>query len=160
MSLIAKDRRELEKAVGRGVALLDAYVPGWETQLNLDDLNMSSGDYCVLGQMYGDYMSGLSKVAEEAVQTEIAKSCQLKGLKAIQTATGDSLVDDLNEAVTQYSYAGIDGAYYGFEVPDKDAPHAPEGWSLLTEMWLGEVQGRVAKKQRAAARKRAKKARR
>jgi hypothetical protein len=38
--------------VCRGVAFLDKHVPGWEKEIDLDDLDLQMGDRCVLGQLY------------------------------------------------------------------------------------------------------------
>jgi hypothetical protein len=39
--------------VARGVAWLDANKPGWVHRINVDDLDLRSCRYCVLGQVYG-----------------------------------------------------------------------------------------------------------
>lgn len=40
-------------AVARGVALLDSKVPGWWRVINLDQLDMSDCNDCMLGQLFG-----------------------------------------------------------------------------------------------------------
>jgi len=49
-----------EARVARGVALLDKNLPGWRTVVNPDILDMTSDTACVLGQLYGRYISGCS----------------------------------------------------------------------------------------------------
>lgn len=43
------------KSVNRGVALLDAHVPGWYNQVDVSILNLHSSINCVLGQVYGHF---------------------------------------------------------------------------------------------------------
>lgn len=40
--------------VERGVAVLDAKVPGWWERIDVDRLDMAVGDACVLGQLFPD----------------------------------------------------------------------------------------------------------
>ncbi len=49
-----------ETRVARGVALLDEKCPDWRTEVNPDILDMTSNTACVLGQLYGRYISGCS----------------------------------------------------------------------------------------------------
>lgn len=49
--------------VRRGAELLDARRPGWAGELALDRLAMSSCDRCILGQLYGEYFSGMRELA-------------------------------------------------------------------------------------------------
>lgn len=45
--------------IERGAALLDQNAPGWERTIDLDQLSLSSTSYCIVGQVYGDYIDGL-----------------------------------------------------------------------------------------------------
>ena len=40
------------KTVDRGAAFLDEKLPGWEDQIDLEQLDLSSRCNCVLGQLY------------------------------------------------------------------------------------------------------------
>ena len=40
--------------VERGAALLDARKPGWDSLIDLGELNMGDGDRCIFGQTFGD----------------------------------------------------------------------------------------------------------
>jgi len=48
--------------IERGAALLDTAAPGWEGKIDLNTLDLSSGWYCVVGQVYGDYIDGLAEL--------------------------------------------------------------------------------------------------
>ena len=39
--------------------LLDKHAPGWARKVNLRTLNMRSCKFCVLGQVFGEFISGL-----------------------------------------------------------------------------------------------------
>ena len=41
--------------VARGVEYLDREVPGWHDRINLRTLNMSNGERCIVGQLFGNY---------------------------------------------------------------------------------------------------------
>lgn len=43
----------------RGAQLLDKKKPGWEGLIELRALDISRGDMCILGQVYGGYTDGL-----------------------------------------------------------------------------------------------------
>lgn len=49
---------DLDAKVARGIALLDDRMPGWRQRIDLDLLDMSSCDFCILGQLFGDYDDG------------------------------------------------------------------------------------------------------
>lgn len=49
------------KRVRRGAKLLDEKASGWEKKIERD-LNMSSPNSCVLGQVFGNYVTGLAKL--------------------------------------------------------------------------------------------------
>lgn len=50
--------------VAKGVALLDEQMPGWEQRISLDVLDISSGQWCVAGQLSGvhSYYVGLKQL--------------------------------------------------------------------------------------------------
>lgn len=43
-----------------GVKLLDEYEPHWRDRINLWFLDMASGRWCILGQLYRDYLIGVT----------------------------------------------------------------------------------------------------
>lgn len=53
--------------VQAGAALLDEKAPRWFDHVELDDLNLGDIFGCVLGQVYGDYFSGV----EAIIPTEV-----------------------------------------------------------------------------------------
>lgn len=46
---------KLQKAVVNGAAYLDANHPGWHNCIDTGNLNLASGSFCVLGQMFVQY---------------------------------------------------------------------------------------------------------
>lgn len=42
----------------RGAALLDKRQPGWAQRVDVERLNLGSDRGCVLGQLFGDYLTG------------------------------------------------------------------------------------------------------
>jgi hypothetical protein len=53
---------DFNEMASRGADLLDAENPTWYRITDLDTLDMSDPDFCVLGQVYGDYCDGLLKL--------------------------------------------------------------------------------------------------
>ena len=60
----------LEECVARGAALLDAHQPGWENRINRGTLVMGSLRQCLLGQLYGDFDTGLDILFPDNDETE------------------------------------------------------------------------------------------
>ncbi len=53
------DENPYRTVVLRGIAFLDVHSPGWREKINVEDLNLFSHRYCVLGQLTGDtYTTG------------------------------------------------------------------------------------------------------
>jgi len=46
--------------VAAGAKYLDETSPDWALYMNSRELDMSDGEYCVLGQYHGDYFTGLN----------------------------------------------------------------------------------------------------
>ena len=58
------ERRDdlIQVAVERGATILDQHVPRWADLIDLETLNMPSCSNCILGQLYGDFDSGATKL--------------------------------------------------------------------------------------------------
>lgn len=54
--------------VQAGVELLDRWRPSWERSINLDDLDITDCEQCVLGQLYGDYEVGRQDLDMDATE--------------------------------------------------------------------------------------------
>lgn len=50
----------------RGAIVLDEQVPGWTNRVDLDRLRMSSVHNCVLGQVFGGYLTGVTALGVSA----------------------------------------------------------------------------------------------
>lgn len=50
---------DLAKSAGQGAELLDTAVPGWHRVVHVATLDLGDPHRCVLGQLFGDYMSGV-----------------------------------------------------------------------------------------------------
>jgi len=51
-------RSKYSEVVQAGMDILDENVPGWESRINPETLNLESCNFCVLGQIYGGYDVG------------------------------------------------------------------------------------------------------
>lgn len=59
------DSLKLTDRYERGARLLDRRCPGWYERIDITKLDMKSGQYCVLGQLFGSFMRGLRKLGIE-----------------------------------------------------------------------------------------------
>jgi len=50
----------ITERVQAGVELLDSQVPGWDSRIDLDTLDICSESSCVIGQLFGRYDKGLN----------------------------------------------------------------------------------------------------
>ncbi len=51
--------------VANGMKLLDRVLPGWTNKVDLDVLDVSRGDTCVIGQLYGKFSKGRYELRNE-----------------------------------------------------------------------------------------------
>jgi hypothetical protein len=62
--------RIAEQRAGRGAQFLDRRIPGWTKKIRVRQLDISSCDACVLGQIYTDYVRGLHTLRISSPKTE------------------------------------------------------------------------------------------
>ena len=87
----------ISERVARGVALLDRVEPGWFHRIDVNALDVSQYDRCILGQLYKDYRLGLSalgltqdEATEHGFQTRIFKTDDILSLiLSMANATSD-----------------------------------------------------------------------
>lgn len=54
--------RKAAERVQRGAALLDRVDPSWRPKVKRSELNLSSPDHCIVGQVFGGYNDGLKRL--------------------------------------------------------------------------------------------------
>lgn len=59
----------VQKSVQRGVALLDEKYPGWYKKINPATIDISTLNYCILGQVYGDFGLGCAALGTPNIFT-------------------------------------------------------------------------------------------
>lgn len=108
--------------IKRGAALLDKERPGWRDEINLATLDLADDCYCVLGQIFGRYSSGLFAIW--GIERRIHCS-EWAGSSDLQTVVdhGFSIEPDL-----EYSDNPVDLAL----------PRSRK-WRLLQEAWVTEL---------------------
>lgn len=77
--------------VAAGAALLDEKMPGWHARIRLPELNLGSECQCVLGQVYGHYLTGLKALWPE--REFESRACGFMWL--YDPETGDEDADDI-----------------------------------------------------------------
>jgi len=92
--------------VKRGADLLDEKRPGWREEIDLATLDLVDGDYCIMGQIFGSYETGLSF---------------LWGINTVVLLSdGEAESEDLSVA-------------HGFTI---DRPLRSHKWRVLQEAWI------------------------
>lgn len=56
---MSQSDEQLAANVGRGVALLDEWRPGWAQDVDTETFDIGDLCRCTLGQLFGDYFHGL-----------------------------------------------------------------------------------------------------
>lgn len=115
-------------AVKRGAKLLDSLVPNWPRKIRKSTLELDDPSMCVLGQVWGNFHSGLRKMAEKAIHVHLKAS----PLKKIRTPDGN-IVSDLVENATE-----INAEFYGFDILDTNNA----SYERLGQAWLREIDAR------------------
>lgn len=57
--------------IARGVELLDETVPGWDSRIDVETLNIASPVKCVLGQLFGGYGDGLRALSGPMTRADV-----------------------------------------------------------------------------------------
>lgn len=112
---------ELYPYVQKGAAWLDEYMPGWAKKIAPKELDLSSGEYCICGQLFTDY----SKRPEGATDSEhMGFACP-----------PDYEFSDCFNIVVEYD-GGQRSVYLEQWVRESI-------WSTLDALWIDEVYWRV-----------------
>ena len=57
--------KSLRPVVRKGIKFLNEREPGWRKRIDLNTLNLANCAQCVLGQLYGEYGTGVHKLFPE-----------------------------------------------------------------------------------------------
>ena len=118
----------LRKRVRAGMAFLDVTNPRWRRSINLDKLDLSDGECCVLGEVYGDYSDGRNALFRDVSE----------------------LSNDYGATIeTESQRRNKMAETFGFWLDDAETPH----YRRLTEIWKEEYRRGQAQARREAAAK-------
>lgn len=162
---------DLVSRVARGVALLDAKVPGWWKEIDIKELDLSANSACVVGQLaiksmlngpLDGYYGGIGKLFPK----EAAKDDKIKN-PTIPVSVGPEVEKASAKHGFDFTDVEMDEFANWIERQPADHPWKPEDgyysadhiqnrvWDYLTQIWVQVVKER---QQAARARKRAVKA--
>lgn len=54
-----------EREIKKGIEFLNRINPGWVDKIDLDTLDMSSSNKCIIGQLYGDYWVSMRVIEKD-----------------------------------------------------------------------------------------------
>jgi len=67
LAIVTEVHDNIERSVKRGVRLLDRKVPDWREEIVTGELDMASGQACILGQVFMDKINGFRTGYEAGV---------------------------------------------------------------------------------------------
>ena len=131
---IAAAKRRVEK----GTALLDEKLPGWESNIDLDRLQLADVDQCVLGQLFAESQSVPAWVAD--------------GYGSLKDALRDGCSQE--EAERSLCEAHYNLGQYVLGLSDKDSANhgfmtlddTKITYTLLDLTWINTITARQAQK--------------
>lgn len=124
-------RAAMREAVARGVALLDDRRPGWAFDMSVEKLDMADSEWCVLGQLYGSYHSGLERLG-------LVESMSHPDIQRNEAAAhGFALYRNLDVAPF------LPAAPHDLLPAELDGRFAVHWWSELQEMWSALIEPRL-----------------
>lgn len=144
-------RRQIIALASRGAKFLDRIHPSWYKEINISQLDLSDGTCCIIGQLNGgDYSpemylesqirEGITATVEQRLRTE-AKKINIPGFKSCEIGFD---LDDCVERAVAKGMEGFDENTHGFNLPCGD--DTSENFSILTEVWVGLIRARRAKR--------------
>ena len=98
----------------RGAGLLDDRDPGWAARVDAVSLALEDGRACVLGQLWGEYRSGLGRA-------RVLDLSSAPGRFVSPVDLGFQAVSDLGRAAEDLDYALLTRAWR-LEVAERSAP--------------------------------------
>ncbi len=100
---------DLMLAVKCGSHWLDTNHPGWAQKINLDNLQMDSCDYCIIGQAVGDYVYEIQNAAGQPIYCRDAMIWGSEhGFEAPMQTYDDFSSDDCGLKALRQTYDDLD----------------------------------------------------
>jgi hypothetical protein len=119
----------LARRVNRGAALLDTIKPGWQNDVELLELDMSSACSCVLGQLFEDQSQPLKDDEGYTWGEEYGFQA---GIRLHSGHKRDT------QAATKWT---ID---HGFDYDRLGSGRCHEDYATMREFWQTEIEARLA----------------
>lgn len=145
--------RQIIACANRGAKLLDRIQPDWFKRINLRELNLDSGKYCIIGQLNDGYFAPESFIEDatrdrlrERVEAQLkaaAKKITIPGFKACEI--GFDLDTCLDRAVAAAGLKDFDEYTHGFNLDEDSDGYGNRSFSILTEAWVELIRARRQK---------------
>jgi hypothetical protein len=91
----------VEERVKAGASYLDGVKPGWRDSINVDALDLSDGEKCILGQLYDDYGSALDQLG---LSTDQARRHGFESDHYVSNISSGMLTDAWEKLLASGSY--------------------------------------------------------
>ena len=110
MMSLRRAKKEIRENVERGAALLDKRQPRWFTKIDLDAFQLSSGQYCICGQLDAVRRGTLGGDWEVALKRLFGRKVNLYKRNSRDETHGFSINHDLSDVfhdhgLSAWSYA-------------------------------------------------------
>jgi hypothetical protein len=159
---------DLASKVEKGVALLDKKAPGWEKKVDLGELDLSSGTYCVVGQLaikailngpLDGYSDGIEKLLGRSNRGLRRTAEEAHGFIITEKTAGEVVAWLETQPVTHPWWPVLFGPNQGQASTQGRAVMQDILYDYLTAIWVQVIKARKSQARKLAeARRAAKKA--
>ena len=68
--------KELQNRIKAGIAFLNVVKPNWLKEIDLEKLDLSNGNTCIIGESFGNYEEGLNQLEINDIVAEKLGFCE------------------------------------------------------------------------------------
>lgn len=123
----------IAERVQRGAAFLDENFPDWTNEIDLRTLDLSSGCACILGQKFGDFISG-SKASGLVAETSGDTMMDFSSIERWSLAAHGFLAETACQSADEYDESGDTVSVY-----DESMYEIDNEYDKLTTEWMSVV---------------------
>jgi len=134
-------QRYFDENVARGAAFLDEKAPGWEKHIELEELELSSPSYCVLGQMGSRNLDAIF----DQVKAKTGSDPRTRGFDGYGLALsaftelqlGPTCGENDSDWISQHGFClwGDENEMWFWDQLELGKLSEDDAWAMLTETW-------------------------
>ena len=120
---IVIDEQDVKDRVAAGATVLDRVHPGWEYEVDPENITVASQVTCPLGQVYGTWLGGLARLEEAGIEVDdkgTALGFQSVRVHSNPCTTPYDITPEENQA--RWAEYGLLNAHWRNEVENRRRP--------------------------------------